>query len=362
MELLSYNDNVFRTGASVASVFSLEDEPFISAWEGYAAEAEREGIELCLRRRFVQFSFPIERGISETNAYRMAIRRGIVPGRSAGPHFRRPDRMRISIHQTGAGRIPLLITSGREDFVACVQALTKCSEPVPIPDSMGACMVAGFNNWDRIARLREQWAATLGGFATESAWELEFQRIMARKELYQDRFMILSDGPYSGIPAEFMERSEEQWRAESLIVRREHECAHYFTRRVFGSMRNNVMDELIADYMGIVAIEKRFRSDWFLRFMGIEHADGPARNARIHTYCAGLSAPAFLVLQRLLRTAAQNIETFQRAHAAELAGALPIFVLTEFTMEELAGPEAPEHLAASLRRAAVLQDTAAYRS
>ena len=37
----------------------------------------------------------------------------------------------------------------------------------------------------------------------------------------------------------------------SLVIRRDHECAHYLTRRLFGSMRNNLLDELIADYAGL---------------------------------------------------------------------------------------------------------------
>jgi hypothetical protein len=219
---------------------------------------------------------------------------------------------------------------------------------------MGACMVAGFNNWDRIARLREQWAAAASDPADEAAWALEFQRIIPQKHLYQDRFIILSDGPYSGVPAEAMGKSEAEWRAQSLVIRREHECAHYFTRRVFGSMRNHVVDELIADYMGIVAVEKRFRADWFLRFMGIESPGRTRADGRIHIYRGGLSDGAFEVLQRLLRTAAQTLEAFKAKQSAELStgcsGALPMLILTEFTLEELASAEAFELLSLSLRR------------
>ena len=30
-------------------------------------------------------------------------------------------------------------------------------------------------------------------------------------------------------------------------------------------MRNNILDELVADYMGITAAAGRYRADWFLR-------------------------------------------------------------------------------------------------
>jgi len=68
-----------------------------------------------------------------------------------------------------------------------------------------------------------------------------------------------------------MGMDESTWHSLSLIIRLSHECTHYFTRRLFGSMRNNLLDELIADYQGIVAANGgRYRADWFLRFVGLE--------------------------------------------------------------------------------------------
>ena len=60
---------------------------------------------------------------------------------------------------------------------------------------MGACIVKGLNNWDRIAAHRAKWERDQPGGATESAWNDEFRRLVPRKELYQDRFIILSRGP-----------------------------------------------------------------------------------------------------------------------------------------------------------------------
>jgi hypothetical protein len=49
-------------------------------------------------------------------------------------------------------------------------------------------------------------------------------------------------------------------------------------------MRNILTDELVADYMGIVAGIGRFRADWFLRFIGLD-AEGRCRSAgRLHRY------------------------------------------------------------------------------
>lgn len=87
-----------------------------------------------------------------------------------------------------------MILGGRTDFVALVRALTIRNEPGPVPASMGACIVSGLNNWDRIVEHRRRWEAE-GGDRSETGWREEFRRLVPHKELYQDRFLILGDGP-----------------------------------------------------------------------------------------------------------------------------------------------------------------------
>ncbi len=303
-ELLDYTDNAFEM-KETASNGVPEDEPFIKVWRAYAAEAEEVGAFECLRNRLVQFRFSIAQGISATAAYIAATKRGEFPPNGEDLTLIAPDALRIEIHPTEAGHIPLLITENRSDFVSMVRALTKRNEPVPVPDSMGACMVAGYNNWDRVFSYRQEWERN----HPQELWEREFESFVLRKELYQDRFILLSDGPYSGVSAEAMGLPDEVWRAASLIIRREHECAHYYTRRVLGSMRNNLFDELIADCMGILEVAGRFRADWFLRFMGLEDFPHYRRGGRFDNYTTGLSTDALRVLRHLLVAAARNLES-----------------------------------------------------
>jgi hypothetical protein len=166
------------------------------------------------------------------------------------------------------------------------------------------------------------------------------------RELYQDRFVLLSSGPYSAVDAASLGLDEEEWRERSVALRLEHECTHYFTRRVWGSMRNSLHDELIADYQGIRAAEGRYRADWFLRFMGVEEAEGYREGGRLQNYRGdpALSDGAFRVLQSLVRGAAAGLEAMDalRPHgavrpAAETARVLG--VLTALSLEELASPE-----------------------
>lgn len=335
-ELLRYTENVFD-GQSADPEAVLEDEPFVESWRRYAHEAHEIGAYECLRSRLIQLQFPVVEGISGTEVYRAATKRGVPPPAGPGLQLLAPKLLRLEIHSTAAGQIPLVISGCRSDFVLLVQALTRRNEPVPIPESMGACMVAGYNNWDRVATYRNEWERNHPG----ELWKQEFARFSKQKELYQDRFILLSDGPYSGVSADAMGLPEDVWRAASLIIRREHECTHYYTRRVLGSMRNNLFDELIADYMGIVAVAGHFRADWFLRFMGLEAYPNYRPGARFENYMSGISEESASVLRRLAVAAANQLERGPADFGTGMSGPdRPTDVLTALTsstLEHLAG-------------------------
>jgi len=349
-ELLIYNQNVFDRSSLTRPVqFPLAPEAHVVAWEEYAAQARVVGAFESLKRVLVQLKFPIQEGISQTDTYRCATRKGVLVdgmAEATGLVLKQPEKLQLIIHQSLAGAIPVLLTGNREDFVSLVQALTMRNEPKPIPASMGACMVAGFNNWDRIRQYRQQWEDKNSSNCSESTWAEEFGRLIPHKELYQDRLILLSDGPYSDVPASEMGLSESQWRNLSLTIRLEHECTHYFTRRLFDSMRNNLLDELIADYRGIVAATGHYRADWFLRFLGLESFPNYREGGRLQNYRGQppLSDGAFKILQALVKTAVENLECFDAEYAGELITLnnqpLMLVALTYLTLEELASQEA----------------------
>lgn len=348
-ELLAYNENRFdHHSLTFLPQFPLTPEPHVWAWEQYAAAAQAVGVFEALKQRLVQLQFPIREGISQTAAYQAATRKGLwvdAEDGTTGLSLQQPDQLQLKLHQSLAGPIPVLIAADREDFVALVQALTLRNEPKPVPDSMGACMIAGFNNWDRVYQYRQRWEAEHPTDCSEADWAKEFQRFIAQKSLYQDRFILLSSGPYSAVAAADLGLSAGEWQRLSLAIRLEHECTHYFTRRLFASMRNNLLDELIADYRGMVAATGCYRADWFLRFLGLDAFPATRPGGRLHNYrgqpplCAG----AFEVLKALVKSAAENLERFDRNHADELARpdeqALMLIALTHLTLEELASQE-----------------------
>jgi hypothetical protein len=352
-ELRAYNENVFDLDVLLNSKvrLPLPDEPFVAFWDAAEREARTRGVFAVLREHLPQLRFPIRAGISETEAYRAATRRGAdvsaLP-EATGLELGEPEAIELVIHPSAAGRIPLLIARRREELVALLQALTRRNEPVPVPAAQGALMVAGFNNWSRVGALRRAWEALDPAARETATWAEEFQRLQPQRDLYQDRFILLSDGPYSAVPAADLGLGEAEWRRLSLAIRRDHECAHYFTRRLFGSMRNNALDELIADYAGLVGATGRFRADWFLRFVGLEDFPRYRPGARLDLYRGKppLSDGAFRVLQALLARAAAHLERFDAAR--ERSGpeetAWTVAALASLRLEDLAAEGAEERI------------------
>lgn len=354
-ELLAYNQNVFQhEDCSKPLELPLPSEVHLDDWEEYAAQAEVRGAYSVLKDVFVQWQFPIQQGISQTEAYRSAtLKTGSVDrSEEASLVFQHPEEIELTIHHSLAGAIPVLLVKHREDFVTVVRSLTKRNEPEPIPLSMGACIVSGYNNWARIRNYQNQWCEQ-NPDCDDEAWNAEFQRLIARRELYQDRFLILSNEFYSNTAPEKLDLTEAQWRDFSHKIRLEHECTHYFTYRLFASMRNNLLDELIADYMGIVAANGSYRADWFLQFMGLE-APHYREGGRLENYRGEppLSGGAFKILQKLVQAAAINLERCDRAYVKQHSTAkdrsLMAFGLTHLNLEELASDRAIDRLEAVL--------------
>ena len=325
-ELARYLENPFDLSAlGRGTVLPLPDEPFVAIWERWAEEARQRGAFAVLSEHLPQLRFPIREGISKTEAYRDATLRGAPPEASAaGLELARPEAIELEIHPSPAGRIPVLLVRGRAEFVSLVRALGRKNEPSPVPDSQGALMIGGFNNWARIRELRSRGEEVTGA---------------TPKELYQDRFILLSDGPYSAVPAADLGLAEEEWKEISLAIRRDHECAHYFTRRLFGSMRNHAHDELIADWAGLVAATGRFRADWFLRFLGLEDPSRYRLGGRLDLYRGDLSDAAFAALHEVIRSAAANLESFEAPLDTLEDRARMLTALASLRLDELASPE-----------------------
>lgn len=362
-ELLLYNENRFDQAVIDVAQCPLPDESFVAIWRRYAKEIEEAGTITPLRKYLVQLQFPIQAAISKSAEYIAATRRGLDTSRmqmAVGLSLRNPRQCRLLIHPTAAGSLPMLTVRERDDFVALVRALAHRNEPHPVPDSMGACMIAGYNNWHRISVLRERFLASASRI---EPWLNEFQKIKVHRDAYQDHFVILSTGPYSAVKASDIGLDDEEWLNISSAIRREHESTHYFTQRVFSSMRTNLLDELIADYIGITVAAGKFRASWLLRFFGLESFPRCRKGGRLDNYRGArpLSDAAFAVLQQLLVAASANLEDFDRYRTSDskcpqVQAALTL-MLTGLTIEEMAAPHAREIMDAAFVRALKTMET-----
>ena len=108
-ELLVYNQNVFDHNTLTHPLkFPLTPELYVSAWEEYAIAAKIVGAFEVLKQRLVQLRFPIEEGISQTQAYLSATRRGVAADEmpeATGLVLQQPEKLQLILHQSLAGII-----------------------------------------------------------------------------------------------------------------------------------------------------------------------------------------------------------------------------------------------------------------
>jgi hypothetical protein len=188
--------------------------------------------------------------------------------------FESPETLRLELFPSVAGVIPIITAESVADFERMVCNIIYKGADVPNISEMGASFAFGKFN----------------------------------------RFIILSNKPYSGVSAERMGLDTETWRGKSMTIRKYHECAHYYTKRFFGSSRNNLHDELIADFCGIYAAFGEYRAEWFLKFLGISKDSDGARG-RIKLYVKDLSETAAIVIEKLAVIATDGIEAWSKTKA-----------------------------------------------
>lgn len=309
-ELKAYFQNKF---CSLASnwLWLATDEPFIESWEGYVANhGEGEAFQL-LRTCYPQLHFPIEEGINKTQDYIDAVLKGklrSIDGKSL-LGLNRPANLTIQLHRSIAGKVPVLLVPDEQDFSRIIQCLLYRNNPTPIPSSMGALLVNGVNNWDRIHALKRKWLLD----NPMETWANEFSKhILPTPDLYKDKLIVLSTKPYSNVSADCLGLTDTEWAAYSLSIRLEHECAHLYTLKRFGSASNNLHDELIADYVGISKTIGSYNTEWMLAFMGLEEYPNYRKGARLENYVANAhrSSGSFEQITTVIKRAIETIACF----------------------------------------------------
>jgi hypothetical protein len=295
----------------------LADESHIASWRSWHEDAELSFS--LLSEQLPQLLFGVGEGISKTTSYHQAILGGDVNARPSADHL--PDcEIGFSVETHWAGSLPILRPHSRDNFEWLFRVLGSKGEEVKISPHVHALFITGLPNPGRLVATREAWER--GELADDllvvgcSSWNEAIQALdRGDPTRFRDRILILHEENYSSLTAEDVDKglSESDWHAKSKVIRQEHEFAHYATRRMFGNMRFNLHDEIIADCMGFTKALGHFDAELFLQCLGIEPGVLPAPDARAWAYVKGLTEEEVITVCDLAASAAVNVQSWLHA-------------------------------------------------
>ena len=327
-ELITYTHNKFTEHRKDDSI-AVINRHLSSFSDNLLDASEFSSVFEALKTNWVKFHFPIQKGISTHAEYKQVTLKGVTVEEltiASGLQLKAPEKLELSTYNSIAGSIALLIVPCDEDFKTIIRALCHQNEPAEIPDSMGAAMIKGIINWNRILSLKEDWRKT----NTTGSWGEYFKNhILPYPDLYKDKVIVLSTKPYSNVKAEEFNLNEKDWIKHSINIRLFHECFHLFSLKQYGAMANNMHDELIADYYGIRSSIGSFNKEWLLKFIGLENYPSYRTGARLENYLGNpaLSEEAFKILQTILKKAIDNLYVFDQTLGTTLSDTEMILIL-----------------------------------
>ena len=183
--------------------------------------------------------------------------------------WKEPDKVRIEIFDSFAGKIPVIYIGNADDFESLVTNLVhKGIRPDDIGKT-GASFIYG-------------------------------------KSV---RFIILSAKPYSNVLSSELGLDEEEWAQKSMLIRRSHECTHFFTKKTYGITNNILHDELMADFIGLYDAFGYYKSEWFLKFLGIIKSSG----SRLDVYTRDLTPDAVEEVRNMAVKASKGLEKWSKS-------------------------------------------------
>jgi hypothetical protein len=310
-KLKEYLFNKFDSGKK-HSFSALSEESDIQFWNDCLEKNKGKNIFNVLKRCYPQLNFPIETEIEKTELYKDFVLRGKTDftNLTTSLELTALESIQLEVTESIAGKIPTLTISNKEDFVKIIQSLLHKNNPVEIPSSMGAALINGINNWKKLNTIKSNWLANnpLGN------WNTEFSNVIQNKSLYKDKLIVLSTKPYSNVPASQLGLSDNLWISYSISIRKEHEFTHLYTLKRYGLASNNLHDELIADYIGIIKTIGYYDKAWMLNFMGLEEYPKYRRGARLENYVKEnmLSPEDFQQLITIVKNAIETIAGFDK--------------------------------------------------
>jgi len=215
-----------------------------------------------LARRFPQLYVAPAEGAQD--AHRLAGGRGIAPEEATLSHFEGSPQDELREVGTPAGPVEVLFLERRHDFETFLQIVGHKSSPVPIARTVGAITYRGLADWGKVADAHEAYLMAGG-----DDWGSEFARLAKEPGAFRSELVVISEGPYSNVPAGETPYEPDEWVRVSREIRLHHECAHVVCRRTMPDDVLPVWDEVTADVVGLLAATGCYDAALASRFLGV---------------------------------------------------------------------------------------------
>ncbi|MBQ9317273.1 MAG: hypothetical protein IJ203_10680 [Atopobiaceae bacterium] len=196
--------------------------------------------------------------------HRLAAGRGVVPGDASLAHFATSPEDELREVETPAGTVEVAFLRNRADFETFLQIIGHKAEPVPIARTVGAITYRGLADWGKVAAAREAYVRAGG-----DDWPGEFARLAREPGAFRAEIVVISEGPYSNVPACETPYDPDEWLCISREIRLHHECAHVVCRRTMPDNVLPVWDEVTADVVGLLCAIGRYDAALAARFLGV---------------------------------------------------------------------------------------------
>lgn len=272
-----------------------------------------------LANRYRGLYLPVEAGMSQSLRYRQCVLQGRPQEGQTPVGFLGSEEDTLTLFPTPEGEVETIYLEHREDFELFLQKLRHRCEPVEIPREVGAMLISGVINWEKIDDRRAAYLDA-GGVS----WREEFKRFTSRPENYKDRVLVLSGGPYSGYSAKAAGYSPEEWKRISVDIRRYHECTHYVCQLRYPGQQNTILDEVLADAVGLLGATGAYDRRLALAFLGVT-PDGSYTGGRLSAYVSGDALPEAALYAREISKKIENI-----CKSGENAGSAPFSIIDVF--------------------------------
>ena len=161
-----------------------------------------------------------------------------MPPHASLGHFVTTEEDELREVSTPAGPVEVLFLRERADYETFLQIVGHKASPMPIARTVGAITYRGIADWVKVAEARSAYLAAGG-----NDWSAEFARLAKQPGTFRSELVVISEGPYSNVPASETPYGEGEWLHISREVRLHHECAHVVCRRMMPESILPVWDE-----------------------------------------------------------------------------------------------------------------------